>query len=416
MVKGIILSAKKNTKEFRQLVKTLGYEIEKEFIQVGKKTTPFYFGEGKIEEIKEYLDKNEIDTAFVNDSLKPSQWFNLEKTLGIEVYDRIRTILEIFTRRASRKEAMLQVKLAKLQYERPFVRELFHRVKEGERPGFLAGGEYAVDDYYEMIKRQMKKIKEELKRIEKERGIRRTERKDRGFYLVSLAGYTNAGKSSLLHALTGERVMIEGKLFSTLSTKTSRLNARNDLPILITDTVGFIRDLPHWLIDAFHSTLEEISLADVVVLVVDGSESMEEIREKTGASLKEVLSLREKRNIIIALNKIDIVGEEGIKIRKEYLEKKFDLPCVPVSALKRKNIDVLVEHINELLPKKCGMILEIPLNNLNGFFRWIGERGMVKNIIFGDTVRIKLQTSERMKEKIIGKCRKMGGKVIINGN
>ncbi len=411
---GIILSAKQDTKEFHQLVETLGYEIEKEFIQIRKGTTPLYLGEGKIEEVKEFVMENNVDAIFVNDALRPSQWFNLEKYLGKKVYDRIRVILEIFAKRASRKEAMLQVQLARLRYERPFVRELFHRVKEGERPGFLAGGEYVVDDYYEMIKRQMKRIREELKKIEEERAIRRRERKAKGFYLISLAGYTNAGKSSLLNTLTGEKVLVEGRLFSTLSTKTSRLKIKSDIPLLVTDTVGFIRDLPHWLIDAFHSTLEEITLADVVILVVDGSESLEELKEKTENSLKEIFSLRNNGNdIIIALNKMDMMGREEVNRKKRYIEETFNLPCVPLSAVTGENIEILVKKVHEILPRTHKMILKLPLQNFNGLLSWLSEEMVVENISFSDVVIVELRVNERIRDKIVGRCEKAGGEVIF---
>jgi len=413
-VNGIILSAKQDTKEFHQLVETLGYEIEKEFIQIRKGTTPLYLGEGKIEEVKEFVMENNVDAIFVNDALRPSQWFNLEKYLGKKVYDRIRVILEIFAKRASRKEAMLQVQLARLRYERPFVRELFHRVKEGERPGFLAGGEYVVDDYYEMIKRQMKRIREELKKIEEERAIRRRERKAKGFYLISLAGYTNAGKSSLLNTLTGEKVLVEGRLFSTLSTKTSRLKIKSDIPLLVTDTVGFIRDLPHWLIDAFHSTLEEITLADVVILVVDGSESLEELKEKTENSLREIFSLRNNGNdIIIALNKMDMMGREEVNRKKRYIEETFNLPCVPLSAVTGENIEILVKKVHEILPRTHKMILKLPLQNFNGLLSWLSEEMVVENISFSDAVIVELRVNERIRDKIVGRCEKAGGEVIF---
>jgi len=285
-VRGILISKNDDVKELIALANSLGYEIVETFIQKKERITSHYIGRGKLEEIKRFIEENDVEIAFVNADLKPSQWYNLENFLGIKVYDRIRLILEVFADRANRREAKLQVKLAKLRYEKPFVRELIHRLKEKERPGFLAGGEYLVADYYEMIKKQMKKIKEELAKIEMERKIRRKDRKEKGFYLVSIAGYTNAGKSSLLKLLTGENVLVEERLFSTLSTTTSKMKQfRKYKPVLLTDTVGFIKNLPHWLIDAFHSTLEEIELADIVVLLIDASDDIDEMREETLTSL-----------------------------------------------------------------------------------------------------------------------------------
>jgi len=164
MKKTVLISLNRDTCEIKSLAETLGYEIIKEFIQVRNiPDVNTFIGPGKLEEIKNFLKENKVDLIIVNDRLKPSQWFILEKELKTDVYDRIRTILMVFDKRAESKEARLQVKLAQLQYERPFVRELIHRARKGEHPGYMAGGEYEVADYYEMIKRQMKKIRDELK-------------------------------------------------------------------------------------------------------------------------------------------------------------------------------------------------------------------------------------------------------------
>ncbi|HDO19506.1 MAG TPA: HflX family GTPase, partial [Thermoplasmatales archaeon] len=161
MKRAILISLNNKTEEAKALARTLGYEIVKEFIQ--QRNNPdvnTYIGSGKVEEVKDFLKNNkDTELVIVNGELKPSQWFNLEKRFGVEVFDRIRLILSIFEKRAESKEAKLQVKLAQLRYERPFVRELIHRARAGEHPGYMAGGEYQVDDYYEMIKRQMRKIR-----------------------------------------------------------------------------------------------------------------------------------------------------------------------------------------------------------------------------------------------------------------
>ena len=183
----IIISLSDNLLEINELANTLGYSIVKEFIQHRKiPDVNFYVGSGKLDSIQEFIDdfSENVDLIIVNAELKPSQWFSLEKKLQIDVYDRIRLILAIFEERAERKEARLQVKLAQLQYERPFVRELIHRARAGEHPGLMAGGEYQVDDYYEMIKKQMKKLRQDLRKIRRDREIHRQTRHRSGFYLV----------------------------------------------------------------------------------------------------------------------------------------------------------------------------------------------------------------------------------------
>ena len=227
MKNAIVVSLEPYTSEIISLAETLDYNVVNTFIQTrNKPDVKTFIGKGKLEEIKNYIKNypDLIELVVVNGELRPSQWFLLEKQWNVEVFDRIRIILSIFEKHAERKEAKLQVSLAQLEYERPYVRELIHRARSGEHPGFMAGGEYQVDDYYEMIKKQVKKIKEELERICNQRQLHRVHRHKGGFYLISLAGYTNAGKSSLLNLLTEGNVKVEGKLFSTLSSDTGRVH------------------------------------------------------------------------------------------------------------------------------------------------------------------------------------------------
>ena len=415
IVRGIVISKNNDVKEIIALANSLGFEIVQTFIQKRENTTPYYIGTGKLKEIKNFVDENEIEIAFINDELKPSQWYNLEDFLKIKVYDRIRLILEVFADRANRKEAKLQVKLAKLRYEKPFVRELIHRLKEKERPGFLAGGEYLVADYYEMIKKQMKKIKEELTKIEMERKIRRKDRREGGFYLVSIAGYTNAGKSSLLQLLTGENVLVEERLFSTLSTTTSKIkDFKKYKPVLLTDTVGFIKDLPHWLIDAFHSTLEEIELADVVILLIDASDEIEELKKKTITSIKELKKMEKHPETIIALNKIDLISKEELKEKKNVIKEMTGKECIAISVKNRENIGELIEKIYDTLPSEVEMEIYIPNYN-HELIAWIYERADVKEMESGKKIKMKVRCSERIAKMVEGKCKKAGGEVKLNG-
>ncbi|RLF40651.1 MAG: GTPase HflX [Thermoplasmata archaeon] len=408
IVDSVIVSIKKDVAELEELTKSIGYDVKKVFIQIREKPTPYYVGRGKMEEIKNFIEENNIELVLVNDALRPSQWFNMEKYLGVTVYDRVRIILEIFADRAKRREGKLQVKLAKLTYEKPFVRELFHRVKKGEKPGFLAGGEYVVADYYEMIKRQTKKIREELKKIALERDIRRMERKESGFYLVSIAGYANAGKSSLLNYLTGEKRVVEDRVFSTLSTKTSRFRENRHPPLLFTDTVGFIKDLPHWMIDAFHSTLEEIALADVVILLIDSSDSTKDMKEKAMSSLKEIYRLKETVKIIVALSKSDLLSEKEIAAKTKEMKRTLNHPCIPISTLTERNMDVLINQVYECLPQFSRLRIEIPQDNADGMLEWLSRKTSVTRISQNNALIVELECSERMKERVVGKCKKSG--------
>ncbi|MCD6107921.1 MAG: GTPase HflX [Thermoplasmata archaeon] len=421
MKKTVLISLNRDTCEIKSLAETLGYEIIKEFIQVRNiPDVNTFVGPGKLEEIKNFLKENKVDLVIVNDRLKPSQWFILEKELKTDVYDRIRTILMVFDKRAESKEARLQVKLAQLQYERPFVRELIHRARKGEHPGYMAGGEYEVADYYEMIKRQMKKIRDELKKIRREREIRRRHRYETGFYLVSLAGYTNAGKSSLLNILAEENVRVEEKLFSTLSTTTRRITEKTGkerLPILITDTVGFIKNLPAWVIEAFHSTLEEIEVADLILLVVDISDDTDEIVQKMETSFKELKEMKANSKVLIVLNKIDLLDEKEIKNKVKKLEKLGLLKnnYVLVSTKEKRNIDKLIDMIRKNLPNLVKLRIELPLNkDSQGFLSKLFEIALISGVRYDEKIKIKAEVNYKIKDKIVSSAKKLGGKVKIS--
>src|SRR5207244_721162 len=181
-------------------------------------------------------------------------------------------LLELFAQRASSREGKLQVELALLHYEVPLPREWIHEGDTGERPGFMAGGEQRVEAYYETVKRRMKKIRDELETIRREREVRRIVRKDRGYHLVALAGYANAGKTSLCNALTDEHLLVEDRMFSTLATTTRSLTGTRRR-ILLTDTIGFVDGVPLWLVEAFHATLEELLQAHLLLVLVPGAEA-----------------------------------------------------------------------------------------------------------------------------------------------
>jgi GTP-binding protein HflX len=343
----------------------------------------------------------------------------LEKKLETTVYDRIRLILAIFEEHAERREARLQVKLAQLQYERPYVKELIHRTKEGEHPGLMAGGEYQVDDYYEMIKRQTKKIKEDLQKISENRKLQRQTRLKSGFYSISLAGYTNAGKSSLMNVLSGEKVKVEEQLFSTLSTTTRSIISKKKektIPILLTDTVGFIENLPSCIIDAFHSTLEEIELADVVVLVIDGSEPKETVKQKLQVSITELRNIGVGSPLIIALNKIDLIDATTLNNLLRYLGESRIVPetdIIPISVKEQKNIEQLYDTIYTSLPHMVPVTFQLPLEEKSQtFISQLYRKTKVLHITYTTVITVEVECNEKIKEKLIAECLSLNGRVL----
>jgi GTP-binding protein HflX len=339
-------------RELRELANAAGYIIVGEIIQKRKREDPKYnIGRGKIYELKKLVeDKKPLKIIFLN-NLKPSQAYNLAKELGIEVIDRYELILEIFAKRAGSKESLLQIELAKLKRELSFAKEYINLSKRGELHGFLGGGKYAVDSYYTYISSRIAKIEEELDKIREMKNMRYNKRVEVGLYTVSLAGYTGAGKTTLFNTLTNEKGYIDGKPFATLSTLSRKVKLQG-YPVIITDTIGFIDSLPESLLDAFYTTLRETIISDVILLVVDLTDPIPEIRRKLSTSIDTLLSLGINiSKVLVVGNKIDKATGEELR-EKEKLLQNTGLEYVLVSATKRIGIPSLVEKVVEMLPDK----------------------------------------------------------------
>jgi len=317
-------------KEAIALASTAGYNVTNVITQRYLNRSSFGIGKGKLKELEEMVKNTEVDKILFDETIRPTQAYNLTKVLKKEVIDREKLILQIFTKHAVTSEAKLQIKLAEQKYELIRARNKVKLEKQGEQPGFFGLGEYEVEVYVNQIKTQIEYLNIKLVDIRKQRETQRAQREENDIPLVSLAGYTGAGKTSIFNLLTGEKLQVSDQIFTTLRTTTRKiLNERNTL---ISDTVGFIRNLPPYMIEAFKSTLEELKFADVILLVVDASEPLSEIREKFSTSLNILHELGVIiSDIVVVLNKQDLVSEEKIKeIENQF--KKDELEYIIISA------------------------------------------------------------------------------------
>ena len=416
--RAILLSIEEDVQEMSSLLRTLGVAIERVVVQ--RRSSPHrssFLGPGKIEEIVKDIETMNVDLVVVNGLLKPSQHHTLEMTFKKECVDRIGVILRIFAEHAHTDEAKRQVTLATLRYEIPFLREWIHKAKSGERPGFLSGGAYATEVYYEHARSHIRRIEDDLRARSQQRELRRKRRRGAGYFLVSLAGYTNAGKSAIMNALCDSQLEVDGRLFSTLSTTTRKIGAASQ-NILVTDTVGFIKDLPPDLINAFNSTLEEIFLADLVVLVSDVSEPVETMKEKLETSHAILMSRNDKQNILVVGNKIDRLSSLRTRqMMAELSDFMTPLPVMPVSATTRKGIDQLIRSIETLAQGGGTATAILPISDDSmSLISSLHDAVSVKQERHSDQIEISVQCPEDVLPKIVASIKAVGGRIIDVGD
>lgn len=347
-------------KEAKGLCDTAGYKIEKIIKQKTLDKRKYGIGEGKVTELKDLVLKIKPDVIVYDEVLKPSQNYNLASTLKTNILDRESLILEIFERHSTSHESHLQIKLAQLRYEMSRAKEKVRLAKMGEQPGFMGIGMYEVDTYYNDIQNRMRSVKTKLEKTGKQRALHREARRRVGLSTISLAGYTSAGKTTLFNLLTGETKEESPELFTTLSTTTRRILIEKN-PVLISDTVGFISKLPAYMIEAFKSTLEELKYADVVIVVVDISDSIQDLKKKIRSSNKTLADLDvDSEKIVYALNKSDKVSPDEIVVKSEILGFKDNKKWIPISSVTEQNVPKLLELVKLMLEKPTHQIKDIP--------------------------------------------------------
>ena len=303
---------KYEAEEALALAQAAGYEVAGTLTQRYLSRSKFGVGEGKAEEAAEVVREKKIDVIVFDSSLNAAQSYNLAKLCKVEVKDREKLILEIFAKRATTAEAKLQVELAELGYELPRAREKVKRAKLGEQPGFFGLGKYQVDVYVRMMKRRMATLKQKVAEVRDRREIFRYRRERTGRQTVAITGYTGAGKTTLFNRLTGETKEVDAGVFTTLSPTTRGVDLGKKR-VLFSDTVGFINRLPTYMIEAFKSTLEEVSFSDLALLLVDATTPPErlEVNYRSCAATLAELDVPESR-ILKVMNKADLLGAEEL--------------------------------------------------------------------------------------------------------
>lgn len=361
------ITLEESMEELSELANAAGAEVVAMALQNRSAIHPAYFiGRGKVEEIAELCHREEINLIIFNDELSGAQIRNLEEILQINVIDRTALILDIFARRAQTKEGKLQVELAQLTYRLPRLIGLGKQLsRQGGGIGTRGPGEMKLETDRRHILRRIDDIKHQLKEVRKNRETQRTQRLKSDLPIVALVGYTNAGKSTLMNALLRKsedydekrEVYTENKLFATLDISLRKITISNNLTFLLTDTVGFVSKLPHNLIDAFKSTLEEVRYADLLLHVIDASNEKYDLQKETTLKVLEELGVDNKK-IINIFNKCDLLDDIS--------EMSKDGDPVFISATKEMNLDELLEKIYNIIGKKIiNMNLQIPYSEGN---------------------------------------------------
>ncbi len=332
--------------ELRELANSAGAEVVDTVTQkLRKPTAPYYIGKGKAEWIKDSLQDREVTSVIFNDELSPAQGRNLENLLARKVLDRTQLILDIFAQRARSREGRLQIELAQLQYLLPRLTRMWHHLsRQTGGIGTRGPGETQLEVDRRRVQERIARLERELEAVRKTRAVQRQGRRRHQWPVAAVVGYTNAGKSTLLNLLTGADVVAADRLFATLDPTTRSLVLPNKQRVLLTDTVGFLRKLPHTLIESFKATLEEVSEADLLIHIVDLSHPrVDEQMEAVDAVIKELDAFG--KQTLIVFNKIDHL--ENRELAETYV-KRFS-GSVAISARTGEGVNQLVQALESAL-------------------------------------------------------------------
>ncbi|MDX9996830.1 MAG: GTPase HflX [Phenylobacterium sp.] len=365
--------------EAEGLTAALDLEVRQGLVVPLRRPTPAtLFGSGKVEEIGRLVETMEADVVVVDDHLSPVQQRNLEKAWKAKVIDRTGLILEIFARRARTREGRLQVELARLSYERSrLVRTWTHLERQRGGFGFMGGpGETQIESDRRILAEKIGRLKRELAEVRRTRDLQRAARKRVPHPTVALVGYTNAGKSTLFNRLTASEVLAEDMLFATLDPTLRMLKLPDGRPAILSDTVGFISDLPHELVEAFRATLEEVREADVILHVRDISSDESDAQADDVRAVLERLEIdQEDRQILEVWNKIDLVPDtERERVRGD--ARRHHPPAIVVSAVTGEGIDALLAEIARLVDDEAPVEAHVPASE-GAAIAWLYRHGRV---------------------------------------
>ncbi|MBR1982226.1 MAG: GTPase HflX [Akkermansia sp.] len=344
--------------ELEDLVSNLGIGIVGTMLEFTREVQAKYLcGIGKAEEIRARVEELNADCLIFDNLLSPSQQREWEKLANVTVIDREEVILDIFAKRARTREAVMQVDLARMQYALPRMTGMWKHLdrQRGGSGGGKGGGaaargegEKQIEVDRRLARERIEAIRSELELVRRQRGTQRKERTRQGIPTAAIVGYTNAGKSSLLNLITGAGVLAQNILFATLDTTSRKIELPDGQPLVLTDTVGFIRNLPHRLVEAFKSTLEEAVLADFLIQVVDASDEDALRHYETTCEVLASLGAQDKPMVVV-WNKCDLIPEEMREVSLQALSAKLNCPSLSMSVLENKGVEDLLAACVELL-------------------------------------------------------------------